>query len=162
MLRRTPCLAIMRGHLAPTQPKHTDRPGVWGAQGGDPRKDTLAKRWEFAKFISMNKMGKLTKPFRTKKAVWYFRIAQARAWKSFVFAIAGFIVLLIGNIWCLLLYQAYSVGASTPVLERKVREHRISKQILGMVREREKDLTLGAEQAAAHKVLDARKKAAAA
>ena len=147
-----------RGHLTPTRPKYTDRPGVWGPQS-QKEGDTLARRWEFYRFVLSQKFGKLTAPFRSKKAVWTFRVWQTRVWKTTTLCLIAFSFLLMGNIWCLLLYHAYSVGASTPVLERKVREHRISKQILGMVREREKDLTIINEQDAAKAVLASRKAA---
>lgn len=155
MLRKTQSKFLARGHLAPTKPKYSDRPGVWGATGGQ-AKDTLARRWEFYKFVSMHKIGQVTKPLRTKKAVWMWRRFQARLWKTTVFTLMGISLLLLGNIWCLLAYHAYSVGPTTPVLERKVREHRVSKQIMGMVREREKELVSAKEEQEATDVLKAR------
>lgn len=52
-----------------------------------------------------------------------------------------FALLLFGNAWFSFVYHAYAVGATTPVLERKVREHRVSKQILQMVREQERTVS---------------------
>ena len=49
------------------------------------------------------------------------------------------------------------MGPSTPVLERKVREHRVSKQIMQMVRERERELTGTKELYEAEGVLEQRR-----
>lgn len=138
-MRATPAL-LVGNHLKPTYPKHSDKPGMWSATAG-PQKDTLARRVNFYKWVSMAKIGKFTAKFKTKENVWRFRVFQARLWKGTVICIVALSAVLMGNIWCLLAYHAYSVGPTTPVLERKVKEHRISKQIMGMVREREKELT---------------------
>lgn len=128
-----------RGHVAPTPSKFTDRPGMWGPAAG-PVKDTLARRVLFYRMLGMNKIGRLTKPFRTNRARWLWRKAQFKMWKSFVMLMCFLCIVLSGNIWLTFVYHAYTVGPSTPVLERKVREHRVSKQIMQMVREHERDI----------------------
>ena len=57
------------------------------------------------------------------------------------------------QLWIMVTYHAYAVGTSTPVLERKVREHRVSKQVLQMVRVRERELSQEAELEAAKEAL---------
>jgi hypothetical protein len=158
MLRRTRVARVGfgRNHTAPTFPKYIDKPGVWGPAGG-PHKDTLARRWEHSRLSISRKIGTLTQPFRTKKAVWLWRRLQARVWKTTVLCIMLFSVLMIGNIWIMMVYHAYNIGPSTPVLERKVREHRVSKQIVQMVREREQELVVSKEQTDAAAVLEMRK-----
>ena len=148
----TPVLLIAGNHLKPTAPKYSDKPGMWGPNSG-PQKDTLSRRWEFLKFVSMKKIGQLTEPFKTKESRWRFKVFQARLWKGTVIFLVSFSMILMGNVWCLLAYHAYSVGPSTPVLERKVKEHRISKQIMSMVREHERELTVEKELAEASKNL---------
>jgi hypothetical protein len=140
MLRRTSVAGFGGNHLKPTLPKYSDKPGMWGPSAG-PQKDTLARRWEFYKLVTMKKVGQIMAPIKTKDNVWRFRVFQARLWKGTVMFLVALSALLLGNVWCLLAYHAYSVGPTTPVLERKVKEHRISKQIMGMVREREMELT---------------------
>eukprot|EP00758_Cryptobia_borreli_P017789 Tbor_TRINITY_DN6223_c0_g2::TRINITY_DN6223_c0_g2_i1::g.1851::m.1851 len=140
MLRRTAPLGFYRGHTSQTQQKFIDKPGLWGPLGGPP-KDTLARRMYFYRILLFNKIGRITRPFRTNQARWVWRKIQLRVWKTSVFTIAFIIMILIGNLWCIFVYHAYAVGPTTPVLERKVREHRVSKQILGMVREKEKDIS---------------------
>ena len=39
-----------------------------------------------------------------------------------------------------MLYSAYTVSPSTPILQRKAHEHRVAKQIMTMVREREGEM----------------------
>lgn len=124
----------------PTAPKHSDRPGMWGPSTG-PNKDTLQRRTLFYRMVAMSKIGRLTKPFRTEKARWAWRKVQLHTWKASVLTIIFVALMLFGNAWLSFVYHAYAVGATTPVLERKVREHRVSKQILQMVRERERDVT---------------------
>jgi hypothetical protein len=144
----SPVLLFSNNHLKPSAPKYSDKPGMWGPNAG-PNKDTLARRWEFGKFVSMKKIGELTAPFKSKENVWRFKVFQARLWKGTVIFLVSLSVILMGNVWCLLAYHAYSVGPSTPVLERKVKEHRISKQIMSMVREHEHELTIEKELAEA-------------
>lgn len=142
-VRASPVL-LFGNHLKPSVPKYSDKPGMWGPNAG-PVKDTAARRWEWYKTVAMKKIGKLTAPLKTRENVWRFRVFQARLWKGIVIFLVSLSVLLLGNVWCLLAYHAYSVGPTTPVLERKVKEHRISKQIMGMVREQEKHLSLQKE-----------------
>jgi hypothetical protein len=149
----TPVLLFGQNHLKPSAPKYSDKPGMWGPNSG-PNKDTLSRRWEFGKFVSMKKIGQLTAPLKSKENVWRFRVFQARLWKGTVIFLVSLSVILMGNVWCLLAYHAYSVGPSTPVLERKVKEHRISKQIMSMVREHERELTVEKELADATKNLN--------
>ena len=139
MLRRTTVCAFYRGHTSVTPPKHIDKPGIWGPLGGPP-KDTLARRTHFYRMVLMNKIGRITKPFRTNKARWVWRKLQLRVWKTAVFTCAFIIFIMTGNLWFTFVYHATALGPSTPVLERKVREHRVSKQILQMVRENERDV----------------------
>lgn len=140
MLRVTRLRLLNRGHLAVTRPKNSDRPGMWGPSTG-PNKDTLQRRTLFYRMVLMSKIGRLTKPFRTPRARWVWRKIQLHVWKSCVMTVIFVALLLFGNAWLSFVYHAYAVGATTPVLERKVREHRVSKQILQMVRERERDVT---------------------
>lgn len=156
MLRRTVTRPMGRGHLAPTVQKYSDRPGMWGP-GGGPVKDTLARRTMFYRMLAMNKIGVLTRPFRTNRARWIWRKTQMQLWKTFVMCMVFMCVVLSGNIWLSFVYHAYTVGPSTPVLERKVREHRVSKQIMQMVRERERDVSQEQQLDGAKKVIASQK-----
>lgn len=159
MLRRTQGLRVTGRHTAPTPPKYADLPGIWGPRGGPP-KDTAARRFDFYRLVLMHKIGKLTAPFKTERVKWMWRKLQMRLWKGSVLVIVSLSALLIGNMIIIMLYQAYSVGPSTPVLERKAREHRVSKQIVQMVRQTEKDLTQEQDRAEAALVVQANKAAA--
>ena len=139
----------------PTPPKHSDLPGVWGPAAG-PQGDTLARRYEFGKYLVLHKVGQLTAPFKTRKVVWVWRRFQARVFKVSAFLLVSAAVFIAGNVWILLVSHGSVVGSATPVLERKVREHRVSKQIITMVREREKELTVELEQSDAERLLKAR------
>jgi hypothetical protein len=143
MLRRTQTYRLSNygfgGHTTQTRPKYIDKPGYWSVSGG-PAKDTLARRIDFYRLTLMHKIGKMTAPFKTKRVVWAWRKLTVRVWKATVLSLVFFALLLIGNIWIMMVYHAYQLGPSTPVLERKVREHRVSKQITQMVREREREL----------------------
>ncbi|RNC37461.1 hypothetical protein TcCL_NonESM13371, partial [Trypanosoma cruzi] len=99
----------------------------------------------------------LTKPFRTNRVRWIWRKTQLQLWKTFVMSMVFMCLLLFGNIWLSFVYHAYTVGPTTPVLERKVREHRVSKQILQMVREREKEMVKEEELDSAKKLIEAQK-----
>ena len=147
---------MQRGHTAITQQKYSDRPGIWGPTGGPP-KDTLARRVLFYRMLVFNKIGRLTQPFRTPTARWMWRRFQLQAWKTSVMTLVFVSLLLYGNAWLSFVYHAYAVGPTTPVLERKVREHRVSKQIMQMVREREKDSVMDAELAQAKQVIASQK-----
>ena len=130
--------------------KHSDAPGLWGPDGG-PAQDTLARRFEFGKKVLSFKIGKLTAPFKTQRSLWIFRRVQARLFKLCVMIMFASGMFLLGNVWMLVISHAMVVGSSTSVLERKVREHRVSKQIIGMVRERERELEIERdEQLTAH------------
>lgn len=159
MLRRSQVSRFYRGHTSATQPKHIDKPGVWGPLAGPP-KDTLARRTYFYRLVLFNKIGKLTKPFRTNKARWIWRKTQLRVWKFTVFVCASISFILIGNLWFTFVYHATAVGPTTPVLERKVREHRVSKQILQMVREKERDVATEVALEAADKSIALQKQKA--
>jgi hypothetical protein len=139
-------------HTVITKPKYTDKPGYWSRDGG-PAKDTLARRFDFYRLLILHKIGRVTAPFRTKRAVFIWRTLQARVWKTTVLTIVFISMLVTGNLWLGMCYHAYTIGPSTPVLERKVREHRVSKQILQMVRERERDLQDTRDSSAAAEVL---------
>lgn len=139
---------LQRGHIEPTPPKFVDKPGIWGPTGG-PVKDTLSRRTLFYRMVLMNKIGRLTKPFRTPKVQWAWRKLQLRAWKTSVFVILFMCLLCVINLWVSFVYHAYAIGPTTPVIERKIREHRVSKQVLQMVRERERDITQESEIQAA-------------
>ena len=160
MLRRTRCTRMSNfgfgGHTTPTRPKYIDKPGYWSVSGG-PSKDTLARRIDFYRLLLMHKIGKLTAPFKTKRVVWAWRKLTVRLWKASVLTLVFICMLLIGNIWIMMVYHAYQLGPSTPVLERKVREHRVSKQIMQMVRERERELAGTKEQYEAEGVLEQRR-----
>lgn len=156
MLRRSSARLIAGRHSLPTAPKYSDKPGMWGPDAG-PMKDTLSRRARFWKIISMKRLGQFTGMFKTKENVWRYRVFQARLWKGSVFFLMGFSLLMMGNIWCMLAYHAYSVGPSTPILERKVKEHKISKQIMGMVREREMEINRELEETKAHEAIAAQK-----
>ncbi|EPY29110.1 hypothetical protein STCU_02749 [Strigomonas culicis] len=156
MLRRTFCTRMNRGHLTPTPSKYSDRPGMWGP-GAGPVKDTLARRTLFYRMLVMNKIGRLTKPFRTNRARWVWRKTQLQLWKTFVMSMVFICVVLFGNIWLSFVYHAYSVGPTTPVLERKVREHRVSKQIMQMVRERERGMSQEEDLEIARKNIESQK-----
>ena len=136
MLRRN--LTRLR-HTLPTPAKHLDKPGFWGPTGG-PAKDTLARRVYFGRLRLLAEIGKLTKPFRTKKSIWMWRRFQTRVWKTTVAVLALSVLIMLGNVWILMLCYMQDTRPSSPALERKVREHRLSKQIMQMVRERERDL----------------------
>lgn len=148
MLRITRSRFLARGHLTPTPPKQADRPGMWGP-GAGPHKDTLARRTLFYRMVLMNKIGRITKPFRTPRARWIWRKTQLHVWKASVMTMVFISLLLFGNAWISFVYHAYAVGPTTPVLERKVREHRVSKQIMQMVREREREVETETELAQA-------------
>ncbi|RNF09844.1 hypothetical protein TraAM80_01869 [Trypanosoma rangeli] len=156
MLRRCQRRCMNRGHLMPTPSKYSDRPGMWGPGAGPP-KDTLARRSIFFRMLVMNKIGRLTKPLRTNRVRWIWRKTQLQLWKTFVMSMVFMCVILFGNIWLSFVYHAYTVGPTTPVLERKVREHRVSKQILQMVREREKEMVREEELEAAKQTIAAQK-----
>ncbi|EAN78732.1 hypothetical protein, conserved [Trypanosoma brucei brucei TREU927] len=156
MFSRCQRRAMNRGHLAPTPSKYTDQPGMWGP-GTGPVKDTLARRSMFFRMLVMNKIGRLTKPFRTNRVRWIWRKTQLQLWKTFVMTMVFFSAVMFGNIWLSFVYHAYTVGPTTPVLERKVREHRVSKQVLQMVRERENELLAEEELAAAKEAIAAQK-----
>ena len=128
---------------------------MWGPSAG-PAQDTLARRYEFGKFVVMHKIGELTAPLKTKKVVWAWRRLQARSFKLSAYVLVASAVFIAGNVWVLLISHASVVGSSTPVLERKVREHRVSKQIITMVREREKELTQELELSDAERMVKAR------
>lgn len=147
MLRRTAPRRFYRGHTAPTVPKHVDKPGIWGPNAG-PMKDTLARRVYFYRIALLVQIGKLTKPLRTPNMVWMWRRTQTRVWKVTVFTLFGISVIMLGNIWVMFSFYATSVGPSSPALERKVREHRLSKQIMQMVREREREIAVDKEVSA--------------
>ncbi|TPP55336.1 hypothetical protein CGC20_39685 [Leishmania donovani] len=153
MLRRCTVPRMNRGHLAPTPSKYSDRPGMWGP-GAGPVKDTLARRTMFYRMLVMNKIGFWTKPFRTNRARWIWRKTQMQLWKTMVMSMVFICVILFCNIWLSFVYHAYTVGPTTPVLERKVREHRVSKQIMQMVRERERDITQEEEVEKARAIID--------
>ncbi|KAL7701198.1 hypothetical protein N2W54_002657 [Lotmaria passim] len=157
MLRRSPIARMNRGHLTPTPSKYSDRPGMWGP-GAGPVKDTLARRTMFYRMLVMNKIGRLTKPFRTNRVRWIWRKTQLQVWKTCVMTMVFICLILFGNIWLSFVYHAYTVGPTTPVLERKVREHRVSKQIMQMVRERERDMTQEEEIEKARAVVESQKK----
>lgn len=157
MFRRSSARLLGRGHVAPTPAKYSDRPGMWGP-GAGPVKDTLARRTTFYRMVLFNKIGRLTKPFRTNRARWIWRKTQLQVWKTLVMTMVFVCVILFGNAWLTFVYHAYTVGPSTPVLERKVREHRVSKQIMQMVREKERDVTQEEEVLNAQKIIDAQKK----
>jgi hypothetical protein len=144
-------------HTKPSPPKQIDKPGMWGPQGGPP-KDTLARRWEFYKVVAMHKVGKATRPFRTKQAIWAWRKFTTRVWKGTVGCLIVICGLLLSNMWLSMVYHSYSIGPSTPVLERKVKEHRISKQILQMVREREREIVAEKDEIEAATASEANKK----
>ncbi|ESL11548.1 hypothetical protein TRSC58_00698 [Trypanosoma rangeli SC58] len=156
MLRRCQRRFMNRGHLMPTPSKYSDRPGMWGPGAGPP-KDTLARRSMFFRMLVMNKIGRLTRPLRTNRVRWIWRKTQLQLWKTFVMSMVFMCVILFGNIWLSFVYHAYTVGPTTPVLERKVREHRVSKQILQMVREREKEMVREEELEAAKQTIAAQK-----
>ena len=143
------------GHTRPTTPKYIDKPGIWGVAGG-PAKDTLARRVDFYRLLLMTKIGRATAPFKTKRVVWFWRKLTVRVWKTTVLTIVLICMLMIGNIWIMMVFHAYQIGPSTPVLERKVREHRVSKQIMQMVRERERELSGQQEQNAAEGIANTR------
>jgi len=146
MLRRS--LVPLQRHtaVAPHFSKMTNRPGKWGTQGGPPA-DTFSRRLEFFRIITLNRIGKMMQPFKSPRAIWFYRKAQARLWKTAVGVLIASALFVGGNMWMMLAYNAYSVPVATPVLQRKAREHRVSKQIVTMVRERETELY--EEQAAA-------------
>lgn len=156
MLRRSPLTRMNRGHLTPTPSKYSDRPGMWGP-GAGPVKDTLARRTMFYRMLAMNKIGRWTKPLRTNRVRWIWRKTQLQVWKTCVMSMVFICVILFGNIWLSFVYHAYTVGPTTPVLERKVREHRVSKQIMQMVRERERDVTQEEEIEKARAVVESQK-----
>ncbi|CAD2222217.1 hypothetical protein AGDE_01471 [Angomonas deanei] len=158
MLRRTNVSRLGRGHLAPTPSKYSDRPGMWGP-GAGPVKDTLARRTLFYRMLAMNKIGRLTKPFRTNRVRWIWRKTQLQLWKTFVLSMVFICIVLFANVWLSFVYHAYSVGPSTPVLERKVREHRVSKQIMQMVREQELEVVQGEDLNEAKRVIASQKSA---
>ncbi|AYU77932.1 hypothetical protein conserved [Leishmania donovani] len=157
MLRRCTVPRMNRGHLAPTPSKYSDRPGMWGP-GAGPVKDTLARRTMFYRMLVMNKIGFWTKPFRTNRARWIWRKTQMQLWKTMVMSMVFICVILFCNIWLSFVYHAYTVGPTTPVLERKVREHRVSKQIMQMVRERERDITQEEEVEKARAIIESQKR----
>lgn len=130
---------------------------MWGP-GAGPVKDTLARRTLFYRMLALNKIGSLTKPFRSNRARWIWRKTQLHVWKTFVMTMVFFCLVLSGNIWLSFVYHAYTVGASTPVLERKVREHRVSKQIMQMVREQERDIVQAEDITTAEKVIASQRK----
>ena len=130
---------------------------MWGP-GAGPVKDTLARRTMFYRMLVMNKIGRLTKPFRTNRVRWIWRKTQLQVWKTCVMTMVFICLILFGNIWLSFVYHAYTVGPTTPVLERKVREHRVSKQIMQMVRERERDMTPEEEIEKARAVVESQKK----
>ncbi len=154
MLRRSSAKLVTGRHTTPTQPKYVDKPGLWGARGGPP-KDTLARRWEFYRLVVMHKIGNITAPLRTDRVKWAWRRLQVRVWKGTVLTIVVISMLMLGNMIMIMAYQAYAVGPATPVLERKVKEHRVSKQIVQMVRERERDMVQQKEKAEAEHVIAA-------
>jgi hypothetical protein len=131
-------------HTVITRPKFSDKPGMWGTHGGPP-KDTLARRTEFYRKVFFNRVGKLTKPFRTPTVKWIWRRFTWNLFRASVAVMMFTCAAMILQIWIMVTYHAYAVGKSTPVLERKVREHRVSKQVLQMVRTRERDITQQAE-----------------
>lgn len=157
MFRRNPACRMSRGHLTPTPSKYSDRPGMWGP-GAGPVKDTLARRTMFYRMLVINKIGRLTKPLRTNRVRWVWRKTQLQLWKTFVMSMVFICAVMAGNIWLSFVYHAYTVGPSTPVLERKVREHRVSKQIMQMVRERERDITQEQDLNSAKEVIAAQKR----
>jgi hypothetical protein len=159
MLRGTRFARMSRygfgSHTVPTQPKYLDKPGLWSVSGGPP-KDTLARRVDFYRLLFLHKIGRMTAPFKTKRVVWAYRKFTTRLWKGTVLTLVAFILLLSGNIWVLMVFHAYQMGPSTPVMERKVREHRVSKQILEMVRGRETELARARETQEAERTLQQR------
>ena len=150
MLRRS---AVAKNrHTIVTQPKYADKPGLWGPTAG-PYKDTLARRTEFYRKVFFNKVGKLTKPFRSQTAVWIYRRCSFHMFRALVMSMVFLSAAMMLQLWIMVTYHAYAVGTSTPVLERKVREHRVSKQVLQMVRVRERELSQEAELEAAKEAL---------
>lgn len=113
----------------------------------------------FYRMLMMNKIGRLTQPFRTPRARWVWRKTQLTVWKTFVLSMVFICAILFGNIWLSFVYHAYTVGPTTPVLERKVREHRVSKQIMQMVRERERDVVQEEEVNKARQTIAEQRKA---
>ena len=147
MLRRSPALfnvanafRTLGSHTAPTPPKHLDKPGLWSATQG-PYKDTAGRRARHLHIKVMGNIGKLTKPFRTVKTKIMWRKFTNRVFKSTV----GILVFLTLCVWVVTMvtvvfYAQAKAGPSTPQLERKAREHRLSRQIIQMVREREREI----------------------
>ena len=68
------------------------------------------------------------------------------------------IALTAANLWLSFAYHTLAVGSTTPILERKVREHRVSKQVLQMVRDKEKELASITELDTAKKNLEVARK----
>jgi hypothetical protein len=131
-------------HTITTVPKYTNKPGVFGTHGG-PRVDTLARRIEFNRRLFFHRIGKLTKPFKTPTVTWMWRRLTWNLFRAGVAVLLFIIAAMALQIWLMVTYHALAVGQTTPVLERKVREHRVSKQVLQMVRTREREITDDAE-----------------
>ena len=158
MLRRAAPLLNRHTAVIPNYAKLTNRPGKWGAMGGPPA-DTFARRVEFYRLITLSRLGKLMQPFKTPRGIWLYRKAQARLFRMAVGCLAFLALFQGGTMWVLLAYNAYAVAPSTPVLQRKAREHRVSKQILTMVRERESEIFEAQSDADAAKIVASTKDA---
>lgn len=130
----------MSAHTAPSQPKYLDKPGMWNNNVG-PQKDTVQARMAYARIKTSQSIGMLTKPFRTPKAKIVWRKFTNRVFKSTVFSLvfltAAIIIMIIVTV---VFYANSKNGPSTPTMERKAREHRLSRQIIQMVREREREI----------------------
>ena len=157
MMFRAPCRSngfLRQRHTAgvPYFDKMTRTPGRWGAHEGPPR-DSLGLRMRYVRERILTSVGKLTKPFRTPRAVYLYRKIQTRIFTAFIATLVIFIALQVISFFVLMLYSAYSVSPSTPILQRKAHEHRVGKQIMTMVRKRELEIAQELSEAEAKQLI---------
>ena len=153
----TPSRLLRRRHTFPVPyfDKMTRMPGRWGSLQGPPR-DSLGLRIAIVQDRVLSGLGKLTKPFRTPRMVYIYRKLQARVFTMVVGTLMILIVLQIFTFFILMLYSAYSVSPSTPILQRKAHEHRVAKQIMTMVRKREAEIVEEISDAEAKNIVQER------
>ena len=154
---RPSCLKLHRHTVAsiPAYHKMSRIPGKWHPREGPPG-DTLARRIYFYHRVLMARIGNLTAVVKTPRSRYLFRKMQARLFKFTSLTLALFCVFTFGCLWMIVAYNAFAAGPPTAILQKKTREHRVSKQIMTMVREREADLAQKQHETEARQIIEQR------
>ena len=146
------------GHTSPTPAKYSQLPGMWGVEAG-PQQDSLSRRLFFYRKVFFRRIGQLTAPFKTPRVKYIYRRTRFHLFRTSILTMATVGIALFLHVIISMMYHQYTVGTTSRNLERKIREHRVSKQVLQMVREREREIVHELDVKGAEKNIAAQAKA---